>query len=65
MVSFELDPAKVNDDVFLKELKDKGVLALAQSKNKIRFVTHYGIQREHVEKAADIVESVLNKQPLV
>jgi threonine aldolase len=62
MVSFELDPTKVTDEVFLKGLKDNGVLALAQSKNKIRFVTHYGIRREHVEKAAAIIESMLNKQ---
>jgi threonine aldolase len=62
MISFELDPTKVTDEVFLKGLKDNGVLALAQSKNKIRFVTHYGIRREHVEKAAAIIESMLNKQ---
>jgi len=62
MVSFELDPTKVTDEVFLKGLKDNGVLALAQSKNKIRFVTHYGIRREHVEKTAAIIESVLSKQ---
>ena len=62
MVSFELDPAKTTDDIFLKELKENGVLALAQSKNKIRFVTHYGICREDVEKTASVVESVMSKK---
>jgi len=62
MVSFELDPAVTNDELFLNGLKENGVLALAQSKNKIRFVTHYGIRREQVEKAAAIVESVLSKK---
>jgi threonine aldolase len=60
MVTFELDPEKTNDDAFLKHLKEKGVLALAQSKNKIRIVTHYGIRREHVEKTAGAIAQILD-----
>jgi len=62
MVSFELDSAIITDNEFLKQLKDNGVLALAQSKNKIRFVTHYGIYKEHIEKTAEIIECILTKK---
>jgi len=62
MVSFELDSAVITDNEFLKQLKDNGVLALAQSKNKIRFVTHYGIYKEHIEKTTEIIEHILTKQ---
>ena len=61
MVSFELDAERITDDVFLNELNKNGVLALAQSRNKIRLVTHYGIRREHVEKAAATIENVMKK----
>ncbi len=63
MVSFELNAAKISDTMFLTGLKERGVLALAQSKNKIRLVTHYGIRQEHVEKAAFAIEEILGKQP--
>lgn len=61
IVTFELDPAKISADVFLDRLKKRGVLALAQSKSKVRFVTHYGIHREHIEKTILAVEDVLSK----
>lgn len=61
IVTFELDPAKISVDVFLQRLKERGVLALAQSKNKIRFVTHYGITREHIERTILVVDDVLGK----
>ena len=59
MVTFELDPIKITGDTFLNELKENGILALAQADNKIRLVTHYGITRKHVEKAADAIENIL------
>ena len=58
IVTFELEP-QICDEVFLLKLREKGVLALAQSKNKIRFVTHYGIRREHVEASVAAIEVAL------
>ena len=60
MVTFDLD-ASINCDVFLQNLKEKGILALAQAKNRVRMVTHRGIEREHVEKAAASIDIILNR----
>jgi threonine aldolase len=61
MATFKIDSPTVTDTVFLEQLKKKGVLALAQGKNTVRFVTHYGIARKDVEKAAAVVEEILGK----
>ena len=58
MVTFTLD-SRVDDRVFLAKIKELGVLALAMSKNKIRLVTHYGIERSDVEKASAAIEIAL------
>ncbi len=64
IVTFELEP-NLSDEIFLKNLQENGVLALAQSKNKIRFVMHYGISRKHVETAAGIIENALKQSTLM
>jgi threonine aldolase len=61
IVIFELEP-RISDALFLQKLKERGVLALAQSKNKIRLVTHYGIQREHMEIATAAIEFAIDAQ---
>jgi len=61
IVSFNLDE-KIIDVLFLKKLKEKGILALAQSKNKIRFVTHFGITRADAETVVDEIGSILKDQ---
>jgi threonine aldolase len=58
IVSFDLDE-QITDDIFLRKLREKGVLALAQAKNKIRLVTHFGINRDHAETAVEVIKSVL------
>jgi threonine aldolase len=58
MVIFDLC-ADLNDEVFLQKLKQKGVLALAEAKNKIRLVTHYGITRKHAKEAVAAIEETL------
>jgi threonine aldolase len=60
IVTFDLDPS-VNCDAFLQKLKENGILALAQAKNRVRIVTHRGIEREHIEKTAATVERILNR----
>jgi threonine aldolase len=59
MVTFDIRAPSVSDELFLFRLKEKGILALAQSKNRIRCVTHYGITREHMETTFATIENIL------
>ncbi len=60
MVTFDLDPS-IDCDLFLLKLKQNGVLAMAQAKNRVRMVTHRGIERQDIEKTAGAIESILSK----
>jgi threonine aldolase len=57
MVLFDVSGLGVADELFLSKLKENGVLALTNAKNKVRMVTHRGIEKEHIEKAIAVVES--------
>ncbi|MEM1587152.1 MAG: low-specificity L-threonine aldolase [Candidatus Bathyarchaeia archaeon] len=48
----------VDSDTFIAKLRDRGLLASNHSKNMVRMVTHYGIKREHIEKALTIIGEV-------
>ena len=61
MVLFDISGLGVADELFLSKLKENGVLALANAKNKVRMVTHRGIEKEHIEKAVAAVENVANE----
>ncbi len=61
IVTFKIDSSVISDSVFLKKLEERGILALAQAKNTIRFVAHNGITRDDVEKTALVVEDLLRK----
>ena len=61
MVLVDISGLGVADEVFLSKLKEKGVLALTNAKNKVRMVTHRGIEKEHVEKAVAAVAKVANE----
>ena len=58
IISFELE-TRMTDDLFLQKLNEKGVLALAHAKHKIRLVTHFGVSREDAETAVKAVEETL------
>jgi threonine aldolase len=60
MVIFQLAD-KIDGNAFLEQLKLQGILALSMSRNKIRFVTHHGIERTHIEKTAATIEEILTK----
>jgi threonine aldolase len=60
MVTFDLDPS-IDCNVFLLKLKQNGILALAQSKNRVRMVMHRGVEREHVEATVAAIERILNR----
>lgn len=59
MVTFELDRS-IDTQSFLDQLGKEGILALAMSKNKIRFVTHYGIERADVQRTVETIKEVLS-----
>jgi threonine aldolase len=59
MVVVETSGLGVDDGIFVSKLKEKGVLAGAIGKGKVRFVTHWGIEREHVEAALDAIGNVV------
>jgi len=60
MVTFDLDPS-IDCNAFLQRLKENGILALAQARNRVRIVTHRGIEREHVEITAASIDRILNR----
>ena len=45
----------------INELGKEGVLAFNISKDKIRFVTHYGINPEDIQASVDIIGNILQK----
>jgi len=55
MVLLDISGLGVTDEVFLSKLQNKGVFALTTAKNKVRLVTHRGIEREHIETAVDAI----------
>ena len=59
MVVLEIGGLGVDDSVFTSALKEKGVLASVIGKGKVRLVTHRGIEREHVERALNVIKDVV------
>lgn len=61
MVTFDLDTS-IDCGSFLLQLRENGILALEQAKNRVRMVTHRGIEREDIERTAGAVERILTKK---
>ncbi len=61
MVYFSIDGLGVTADFFISKLRQKDILALALTDKKIRMVTHKNIEKKHVEKAIDTIESIFNE----
>ena len=47
--------------IFVSNLKEKGILALPISENKVRMVTHRGIQSDHITKTIEIIGNMIDK----
>ena len=61
MVYFSLkSETGMTPEVFLQKIKAKGLLAGAESSGRFRMVTHLWITDEDIEKAAKIMDEVLN-----
>jgi threonine aldolase len=61
MIYFDISDLDLSDDVFLLKLREKGVLALIIEKDKVRMVTHRGIEKDQVEKTIAAIESIANE----
>ena len=61
MVVSDIAGLGVDDERFLSKLRENGVLASTIGKNRVRMVTHRGIEREHVEKAIGAVVNVADE----
>ncbi len=61
MVHFDVGKLGITADQFISKLEENGVLALTLAENKIRTVTHRGIEKEHVEKALNIIEGIVKE----
>jgi threonine aldolase len=49
----------MNTKQLISKLNERGVKAISFSEKLMRMVTHWGIEREDVEYALDVVEKVL------
>ncbi len=63
MVLVDTSSLDVADSVFVEKLKENGVLVSSIGKNKVRFVTHRGIEREDIESILKTVAEVARKLP--
>ena len=61
IVCFDISDLGMPIDLFVSKLKEKGILALAMTKNKVRMVTHKYIEKEHVEKAIAAISNISSK----
>ena len=61
IVLVDLSGLGVNSNIFIAMLRERGLLVSSHSKNVIRMVTHFGIRREHIEKALAIIEETVRE----
>jgi threonine aldolase len=59
IVFFDFLDRCMTPDQFCEKLKQQGVLMLALGRGRVRAVTHYGIERADVERAVQVVHSVM------
>jgi len=55
---FNVDPSWGTAGDLVDRLKKKGILVLAESARRIRAVTHLGVDREQVEEASQVIQSL-------
>jgi threonine aldolase len=58
LVFFDLD--EMPADRFVDECAQRGLLSASTGPRRVRFVTHYGIEAEHIQDALKICEEVLS-----
>jgi threonine aldolase len=61
IVCFDITDLGTSSELFVSKLKENGILALTLTENKVRMVTHRGIEEEHIEKAIAVIENISNE----
>jgi len=62
IVIVELDPQRLQVEPFVEALARECVLASGFGANRVRFVTHYGIDREDIDRALEVISSVAGER---
>ncbi len=60
IVIFTLEEGEARD--FLNALSAEGVLALPLGPDRVRMVTHYGIERGDIEQAVEVIRRVMQNR---
>jgi threonine aldolase len=60
IVCFDVSGLGLSAEVFVSRLKENGVLALSLAENKVRMVTHRGIEKEHISKSIAVIENMID-----
>jgi threonine aldolase len=58
IVMFDISNLGLPDEEFIHKLKEKNILALKLDNNKIRMVTHRGIEKEHIDKTINTIANL-------
>ncbi len=60
IVCFDVSDLGLSAEVFVSKLKENGILALPLAENKVRMVTHRGIEKEHISKSIAVIENMID-----
>ena len=58
IVMFKIDNLVISDKKFISKLRERNILALGLDRNRIRMVTHRGINKEHIDKTIKTIASI-------
>ncbi len=58
MVPVDITDLGISADAFVQKLKENGVLTSTITKNRVRLVTHRGIEKADIDKAIEIIDSL-------
>ncbi|HMK94923.1 MAG TPA: GntG family PLP-dependent aldolase [Candidatus Limnocylindrales bacterium] len=65
MVRFDTSSLGAPDELFVRKLKENGVLVSTMAKNSFRMVTHRGIEKVHIEKAINAIDCTVKELSLM
>jgi threonine aldolase len=58
IVYYDVSGLGISAELFVLKLKENGILALSLNENKVRMVTHRGIENKNVKKTIDVIEDI-------
>ncbi len=61
IVYFDVRNLGITSEEFVSRLKDDRVLALTRDRDKVRMVTHRGIERDHIDRTLNAVDDIARK----